>query len=93
VGKKRTRKEKSSAKHSFLITWKNTVNRGSSSLAVKGQTEKEKSATNLTETKVNNAYLLDKDTDLNSIKRGVIKSLILVSLILAVEVVLYFLWS
>jgi len=93
MSKKRTKKEKSAAKHTFLISWNNKVNQGSPSLTVKRQTAQQPSSINQKDIGGNSAYLLDKDSDLTSVKRGMIKSLILVSLILATEVVLYFLWS
>jgi hypothetical protein len=93
MSKKRTKKEKAAAKHTFLYSWNNWTDQGSTSLTVNRQTDKHQAGINHKKINDNNAYLLDKESDLTSIKRGVIKSLIIVSLILATEVVLYFLWS
>jgi len=93
VSKKRTRKEKSNPKHSFLISWSDTSNQPSPRSVVNRQTPSATAGVKRNSVDINNAYLLDKDTDLTSIKKGIIKSLILTGLILATEVVLYFLWS
>jgi hypothetical protein len=93
VSKKRTRKEKTNPKHSFLISWSEASNQASPRTVVNRQTKNKDAGIKTKSIGDNNAYLLDKDTDLTSIKRGIIKSLILTGLILATEVVLYFLWS
>jgi len=86
---RRTRKDKLNAVHHFSLSWpdeaenKPDVNRqivsGTSSLKAKQQGKK-------------NAMLLAKEAGLASVKKELIKSLILTSLILTLEVVLYLAW-
>lgn len=93
MSKKRTRKEKLKAKHTFTVAWTPESSQASPRLVVNRQTQTTSTGIKTKSVTSNNAYLLDKDSDLTSIKKGIFKSLILTSLILATEVVLYFLWS
>jgi len=93
MSKKRTKKDKSSARHPFLISWKEGTNQASPRSVVKRQTINSNASVEKRNAIKNNAHLLDNNTDLTSIKKGMAKSLILTGLILAVEVVLYFWWS
>jgi hypothetical protein len=83
MGIRRTKKEKLSAKHQF------NFNQAISYTHVKGQinlgTTKAKPKPVVTK----NADYMDKDNDTAQVKSRIIKSLLLVSLILATEVVIY----
>ena len=92
MAKKRTRKQKEKAKHQFLAKRQNEAKTKPESKIVKGQfnfrhkAEKEKSD------KAKSADLLDKEAYLASAKRDVIKSILLASLILGLELVIYLAW-
>ncbi|HJX59121.1 MAG TPA: hypothetical protein VJ481_01000 [Patescibacteria group bacterium] len=84
MAKRRTRREKASAKHGFALSWEPSVKGQFISKAKKpipGSSHKE------------SAITLAKDAPSASIKRDILKSLIIVSLILALEVVLYLAWN
>lgn len=93
MAKKRTKKEKASAKHQFLISWDNTTNQAQSRTVVKGQTTGVKPASDSKSIINKNTDLLVKDADLTTIKKNIVRSLAIASLILATEVVLYFFWN
>lgn len=93
MSKKRTREQKSKAKHSFVVSWTNNTYQAPSRMVVNRQTESAGTKAKSKKEPKESAHLLDKDSDLTSIKKSIVKSLILTSLILATEVVLYFLWS
>lgn len=93
MGKRRTKKQKQKAKHTFTIKWEPSstnrkiepdVNRQFNnefgSKPVEAKIQKQTKSTGLI-------------ADLPSIKKNILKSLILSSLILVSEVVLYFIWN
>jgi hypothetical protein len=89
--KRRTRKQKVGAKRQFLLSWEPAQNEPISN-TVKGQFKNDKITTNLVVDNKKNANNLEKDEQLASVKRDITKSLILVSLVLCLELVLYFVW-
>ncbi len=88
MGKHRTKKQKLNVHHPFVLTWAPEAH-------VKGQFT---SSNNFTAdkpkepAKKEKAVLLAQEEATIKIKRDILKSLILVSLILASEVVLYLAW-
>jgi len=88
---KRTKKEKLSTRHPFLISWEKSQSTLSRDL-VKGQMKIE-AKSNIKKSDDNkNANIQDKEPALNQIKRNMVRSLMLASLILGLEMVLYFVW-
>ena len=87
--KRRTRKQKESAKHSFTVEWKPSTKSTKSKSPVKGQlnsgTKKKTSGVK----KVKNARHTALGSSTLNLKKEVTKSLFLFSLILGVEVVIY----
>jgi hypothetical protein len=83
---RRTKKQKLKAKHSFNLSWAPSEPR------VKGQFNIEPKAQKPNSRPHESALNLAKDASLASIKKDMLKSLILASLILALEVVVYLAW-
>ena len=99
MAKRRTRKQKERAKHRFAVSWepdrsiaKPQPKKGNSEAVVKGQTKKGSSLKKSRKSKAKIADLLAKDNGLASIRRDIIKSLILASFVLGLEVMLYLKW-
>jgi len=93
MSKKRTRKQKESARHKFVISWVPDTKEIPPKSNVKRQLEKSDNKT-LSRTKTKeNIRNKAKVSNLASIKKDIVKSLILASLILASELVLYLLWK
>ncbi len=86
MAKRRTKKQKEKAKHVFSVSWV------PSEPGVKGQFNSELKKPGASSGKHESALSLAKDGSLASIKKDILKSLIIVSLILALEVVLYLAW-
>lgn len=93
MAKRRTRKQKEKAKHQFTLSWEPEPKKASSKATVKGQfkTKPEpKKFLTLMRKKAKSSAKLD---DLASVRRDIIKSLILASLVLSLELVIYLAWS
>jgi len=90
--KRRTKKQKAGARHTFNISWAPGQEVEAGGPSVKGQFNIEPKRLNQSTHKHESALNLAKDASLASIKKDIVKSLILVSLILALEVVLYLAW-
>lgn len=99
--KKRTRKQKKKARHQFIIRWEanfsdakeNQAKNKLSEADVKwqnGSNKKDRRFENLNKKIPNYSGRID---NLASIKRDLFKSLSLAALILASELVLYFIWK
>lgn len=86
MAKRRTKRQKQKARHAFSLSW------SPSEPDVKGQFNFEPNKPRTNSRKHESALSLAKDGSLASIKKDIIKSLIIVSLILALEVVLYLAW-
>lgn len=89
---RRTRKQKEEARHSFAISWSPEAKKGHSEPDVKGHLKNEAARPLGRASNANNADLLAKQASLASIKRDILKSIILASLILGAELVLYLAW-
>jgi hypothetical protein len=89
---KKTRRQKVNPKHPFLISWEGSENKALKS-SVKGQL-KDVDITKLKKVKpIKKANYMDKGFGLDQIKHDIIKSLILASLILGLEMVIYLAWN
>jgi len=86
MAKRRTKKQKEGARHTFNLSW------APSEAGVKGQFNSEPKRPKANTRKHESAISLAKDASLASIKKDIVKSLMVVSLILALEVVLYLAW-
>jgi hypothetical protein len=86
VGKRRTRQDKQTARHIFNLSW-------SPEASVKGQFNSEARKVKAQADRPELAKIMAKDASLAPIKRDIRKSLIIASLILALEVVLYLAWT
>lgn len=92
MAKKRTRAHKTSPNYSFLISWK-PDRKEDLGTAVKGQFKNEPDK-KIPEAKGHeNANLLEKNGGFVLIKRDLLRSIILASFIIALEVVVYLAWK
>ncbi len=89
----RTRKQKETPHYQFLVSWSPTRRvydpEGSSQASVKGEPTLSTNAPTPERVSTKRAYLLAKDDESPRIKKDIIRSLILVSFILILEVVVY----
>jgi HEAT repeat protein len=92
MSKRRTRKEKEKAKHPFTYNWENTPEKAFSEPRVKRQIKNQVQPNSNKMSHSENAMLSAKDASLASIKRNIRKSIIIASLILIVELVIYLAW-
>jgi len=92
MAKRRTRKEKERALHRIAISWTPEPEIKAEKADVKGQFNFEPKRAKAKPLKEENAIIKAKDASLASIKRDILKSIILASLILALEVVIYLAW-
>lgn len=90
--KRRTKKQKTNAKHDFG-SWQNLVQKESHLQPVKGQKKPSVISASRKQSDHEKADSLVNNTHLGQIKKDVLKSLVLFSLILGTEVVLYFIWA
>ncbi|MEK7112901.1 MAG: hypothetical protein AAB875_06345 [Patescibacteria group bacterium] len=89
---RRTRKDKEGAHHSFLYSWEGQPEGGQVRHGVKPQFKNEPKVVSRDFGKGKSADNLAKVGSLASIKRDMVKSLLLASLILGIEVVVYLAW-
>ncbi|EKD58180.1 MAG: hypothetical protein ACD_57C00007G0003 [uncultured bacterium] len=92
--KRRTRRQKESAKHNVTVNWNeiNLENPSKSRLteaSVKGQKKDVIEAKPKTKANDKNANYMDKDASLRSIKLDLVKSILISILIVSIELVLY----
>lgn len=94
MSSKRTKKQKEKARHPFLIRWeeKKDKNKANSEADVKGQNRRDPGHKIASKRTKKNAYSSGKDMVLASVKKDIIKSLSLASLIIGIEVMLYLIW-
>jgi len=93
MGKRRTRKQKEAAKHQFSISWTPKPQRSYPEASVKGQIENEPSHKLARGQRAKKAKLLAKEGNFEAYKADTLKSLILASIVLAAELVLYLAWK
>ena len=89
--KRRTRKQKESARHTFTVSWTPEAKKAPDVPVVKGQITSPPEPNFKARQAGGKADLLAQDASLIFIKRDVIKSLLLASFILSLEVVVYLL--
>lgn len=83
----RTRKNKENPHYGFLVSWQPSQPR------VKGESKSKTNTISVEAKSIKKADILAQETEGRSIKKDVLKSLILVSLMLILELVVYFAWS
>jgi len=93
--KRRTRKQKQNARHLLAISWQPTNSKAQSKkkislTAVKGQKKNKPDGLSVGTKKDNSAMESANTTTRAQVKLSVIKSLFLASLVLGIEVMLYF---
>lgn len=93
MAKHKTRKQKISPHHPFVLTWKNKSQTGSSKPDVKRQSKNSNSNLSTNMSKSKNAELSAQDESLAINKKGILKSILLASLIFAIELVIYLIWN
>jgi len=86
---RRTKKQKQDAKRNFTITWEPSTNRHDAKKSVKGQIKNQPQSKKLKKSKSNYTRKSAKDDPQAQIKSDIIKSIIIASLILGVEVMIY----
>jgi|GEM_PF-2427584 hypothetical protein len=93
MSKRRTRKDKEKAIHHFTLSWENKPEKASVEPPVKTQIKNVDNSINESGTLTKKTLSMAKDDMSGSTKHRIFKSLILVSLILGIEVVIYFIWN
>lgn len=96
---RRTRKQKEKAKHAFTVSWKprrdfseSEPKKSLKEASVKGQFKKDAKPSIAHIAKNKKAVGSTKDADLASVKRKIGRSVILASLILSLELMIYLFW-
>lgn len=90
--KRRTRKQKEKAKHGFVKTHKISFKKDSPEPIVKGQFKTNKKARHKQLPASKKAMESAKDSSIVEVKKELAKSLLLASLILGIEVMIYLAW-
>ena len=100
MAKRRTRKQKQEAKHTFSISWEpspqtdeSEAKKSISEPDVKGQLLDSVKRTSQKIKKDESAKYTERDVNLASIKKDIARSLILAGFILTTELVLYLIWK
>lgn len=92
MAKRRTRKQKQKAVHPFNLSWHPEPKNTSAEPIVKRQSKNDVNSLSLKPSKAKMAIDSTKGAQTSVIKRNLLRSLIIVSLILALEVVIYLVW-
>ena len=92
MAKRRTRKQKEKAQHQLLVTWKPTK-KASSQAHVKGQLENSLKKADEARLNIKKADNLEQEAHFEPIRKDILKSLLLASFVLALELVIYLVWS
>ena len=90
MAKRRTKRQKQTAKHQFTLSKQRLEKLASTEGNVKGQFDSEAKTYKSKSSKIKNAKDTAKPTYLTVIRRDSAKSLLIASLILGLEVVIYF---
>ena len=93
MASRRTRSEKEGAKHHFLYTWANEPRKPQVVPSVKTQIQNAPEGQVHPSESLNKAKTMAQVYDLASIKRGILRSLIMASLVLCLELVIYLAWN
>lgn len=92
MAKKRTRKQKEKVKHNFAETYKISLKKDLFEPTVKGQFKTNKKARHKKPGTPNKALESAKDRNIVEVKKELFKSLLLASLIIGIEVMIYLAW-
>jgi len=92
MAKRRTRKQKEKVKYTFIREGRAEPKKRSFEPVVKGQSKKRSKARHKKIQTSKSAVGLAKDSGFSEIKKDLIKSLLLASLILGIEVMVYLAW-
>jgi hypothetical protein len=92
VAKRRTRKQKEQALHRFTFNFSPAAENEAKQPRVKGQFKKSALGLSKSGTRLKSADILAKETNFELIRKDILKSLILASFVLALEVVVYLAW-
>jgi hypothetical protein len=92
VAKRRTRKQKEKVKYKFTTTSASEAKKQVSSLTVKGQFQTKAKATKTNRVKKEIADRSAKLGNLASIRKDMVKSIILAGFIVGLEIVIYLAW-
>lgn len=92
MGKHRTRKEKEAPHHHFTVSWSPEAKNVDLGSGVKGQITRGSEAESHVSHAQKSAVTLAKEDDSRLAKRAILRSLLLVSFILSVELVIYLAW-
>ncbi|MFV1917546.1 MAG: hypothetical protein ACC618_03660 [Patescibacteria group bacterium] len=90
MAKRRTRSQKERARHQFTVSWKPEAKRSKSEPAVKRQFNNKAETTNLLKGKSKKTTNKAKMAGLGTIRHDIARSVFIASLILSLEVVIYF---
>lgn len=93
MAKRRTRKQKEKAKHNFIKIHKISLKKDSFEPIVKGQFKTNKKARHKQSGTPNKAMESAKDSSIVEVKKELLKSLLLASLIIGIEVMIYLAWQ
>ncbi|MBU0572512.1 hypothetical protein KKH23_03405 [Patescibacteria group bacterium] len=93
MAKKRTRKQKEKAKHSFAKAHQISLGKDPFEPVVKGQFKTNKKARHELPLTSKKAMDSAKDSNIVEVKKELVKSLLLASLILGIEVMIYLAWQ
>jgi hypothetical protein len=93
MGKRRTRKDKEKALHQFTISWDDRQEKTLPEASVNRQKANAVSEHNPIVTENKNAILMAIHEPAEAIKKDLIKSMLLVSFILGLELVIYLAWN
>lgn len=93
MAKRRTKKDKLSARHQFALKWEPSLINNDLASGVKRQLKKQISASNAKTQRSKSANILAQEGSVKTIRLDIIKSLILASFILSLELVVYLVWT
>jgi hypothetical protein len=93
MAKRRTRKDKETAKHQYTISWNPATINNTTEANVNRQNSGKFHASLKNNNSTKNAEYLAQESYLARTKRDIFKSLMLVILIIGIELVLYFAWK
>ena len=93
MGKRRTRDQKVAPHHHFTVSWSPEAKKEGLASGVKGQITRGSEAESGASHVQKSAVTLAKQDDSRLAKRAILRSLLLVSFILALELVIYLAWQ
>ena len=93
MAKRRTKKDKSSARHKFTLQWEPSSKNSDLASSVKGQLKNQDSTVNTKPQNAKSADISAQESSGKNVRKDIIKSLILVSFVLSLELVVYLVWN